>query len=209
MTANVLQKGLPTPFLSEEWRIAVAPEETYEALVSEPAAPNGLIVRLAVIVLVFATIAAVILTGRMTVALVATAIVTWSFVLVLQIIISMCVVLSASTRRVSVGRALDLWFASHLPYSLWLMLIASWLIFAATFPPFVMVLTVIAPAAWTVIITLAFCRVVLGVSARGARWRVALQQSLAWLCVVAYLVFASGGPTSLVTYLARQLGLRP
>ena len=207
MTTNALHKGFPTPF-SEEWRIAVAPAETYNALVSEPDASSRLVVRVTVILLVFATIASVILTGRITVALVATAVVTWGFVLVLQILIGTLVILSASTRRVGVVRALDLWFASHLPYSLWLLLIASWLIFAATFPPFVMVLTVVVPAVWTVVIARAFCQVVLGVSARGARWRVALHQSLAWLCVMAYLVFASGGPTSLVTYLARQVGLR-
>ena len=207
MTANVLHKGLPTPF-SEEWRIAVAPEETYAALVREPAAAYGLLARAAVLLLVFATIASIILTGRITATLVATAAVTWAFVVVLQIVIGAVVILSASTRRVGVARALDLWLASHLPYSLWLLMIASWLIFAATFPPFIMTLTVIVPAAWTVIIAAAFCRVVLDVSARGARWRVALHQSLAWLCVMAYLVFASGGPTSLVTYLARQVGLR-
>lgn len=195
------------PF-SEEWRIAVAPGKTYAALASDPAASNQLFARVALILLVFATIASAILTDRITIPLVATAVLTWSFVLVLQSMIGIVVILSATTRRIGVVRALDLWFASHLPYSLWLLLIASWIGLAETFPPFVLVLSVVVPAIWTSLIAWAFCRVVLGVSSRGAQWRVALHQSMAWLCVMGYLVFASGGPTSLVTYLARQFGLR-
>ena len=196
-----------TPF-SEEWRIAVAPRETYTALVSDPAASNQLFTRVALILLVFATIASTILTDRITIPLLATAALTWSFVLVLQSIIGTLVILSATRRRIGVVRALDLWFASHLPYSLWLLLIASWFGLAETFPPFALVLSVIVPAVWTSLIARTYCRVVLEVSVRGAQWRVVLQQSMAWLCVMAYLAFASGGPTSLVTYLARQLGLR-
>jgi hypothetical protein len=207
MTTNVVQNGLPT-LMSEEWRVAVAPRETYAALVSDPGASSQLFARVALILLVFATIASTILTDRITIPLVATGTLSWSFVLVLQIAIGTLIILSAPTRRVSVVRALDLWFASHLPFSLWLLLIASWFGLAETFPPFVLVLSVVVPAIWTSLIAWAYCRVVLGVSVRGAQWRVALHQSMAWLCVIAFLIFASGGPTSLVISLARQIGLR-
>lgn len=207
MTTGVLRRGSRPP-LSDEWRVAVAPQQTYAALVSDPAAPTQLVARIALILLVFATIASAILTGRITIPLVANGALAWCFVLVLQIAIGTLVILSAPTRRVGLVRALDLWLASHLPYSLWLLLIALWFGVAETFPPFALVLTVIVPALWTSLIGRAYCRAVLGVSARGAHWRVAVHQSMAWLCVTAYLVFASGGPTSLVTYLARQVGLR-
>ena len=97
MTPNVLQKGLPTPFLSEEWRIAIAPEEAYTALVNDPAASSRLLARLGLIWLLMATIAAVIVTGRITVGLLVTAALSWSFVLVLQMLIGMLVI------RVSAG----------------------------------------------------------------------------------------------------------
>jgi len=207
MTPNVLQKGLPTPFLSEEWWIAIAPEEAYTALVNDAAASPGLPARLGVIWLLFATIASVIVTGRITVGLVVAAALSWSFVLVLQALIGTLVIWSAPARRVPAVRALDLWFASHLPYSLWLLAMASWFFIVTTFPPFSLALTVVVPAAWTCVISRAYCRAVLGASARGARWGVAVHQTMAWLCVAAYLAFASGGPTSLIAYFSRQLGL--
>jgi len=207
MTSNVLQKGLPTPFLSEEWRIAIAPEKTYTALVNDAAASSRLLARLVLILLFMATIAAVIVTGRITVGLLVTAALSWSFVLVLQMLIGMLVIQSAPARRVGFARALDLWFASHLPYSLWLLMMATWLFVVASFPPFALALTVVVPAVWTGVISLAYCRAVLVASARGARRRVAVHQAIAWLCVAAYLAFASGGLTSLIAYLSRQLGL--
>jgi len=215
MTPNVLQKGLPASFLSEEWRIAVAPGKAYRALVSDSTASTlrkrhgrRLLARVALIWLLMATIASVIVTGRITVPLLLSAALSWSFVLVLQLVIGTVVIQSAPARPVGFARALDLWCASHLPYSLWLLLMAAWLCLAATFPPFNLVLTVVIPAAWTVAISWAYCREVLGASAHGVRWRVALQQLLAWLCVAAYLMFASGGFSSLAVYLSRQLGLR-
>jgi len=193
---------------TEEWRIAIAPGQAYRALVNEPMAPGRLLARLGLISLLMATIASVIVTGRITVSLLLSAALSWSFVLVLQVVIGTVVIRSAPARRVGFARALDLWFASHLPYSLWLLLLSTWFYLVAMFPPFTLVLTVVVPAAWTVAISSAYCREVLGASAHGARWRVALQQLLAWSCVAAYLVFASGGFTSLAVYLSRQLGLR-
>ena len=207
MNTNVLQKGLPTPF-SEEWRVAVAPERAYSTMVDDAAAPNRLLVRVGLVLLLFATIASIVLTSRITVGLLVTAALSWSFVIVLQLLIGMLVIASAPARRVSAVRALDLWFASHVPYSLWLLLIASWVVAVGTFPPFPLVLSIVVPAAWTAIIARAYCRVVLGLPSPAAQWRVVLHQSAAWLCVVVYLVYASGGPTSLVTYFARQFGLR-
>ena len=206
MTPEVLQSGLPTRF-SDEWRIAIAPGEAYRALVNEPTASNRLFARLGLIWLTMAAIASAIVTGRITVPLLLGAALSWSFVLVLQVVIGTVVIQSAPARRVGFVRALDLWFASHLPYSLWLLLMSTWFYLVATFPPFALALSVVVPAAWTVAISRAYCREVLGASARGARWRVALQQLLAWLCVAAYLAFASGGVTSLAVYLSRQLGL--
>jgi hypothetical protein len=206
MNSSVVQRGIPTPF-SEEWHVAVAPERTYSALV-EAGAPHRLFSRLGLILLLFATVASLILTRRITVGLIATAALTWSFVLVLQIVVGVLVIATAPARRVGMARALDLWFASHLPYSLWLLVIASWILAVETFPPFPLVVSILVPAAWTAFISRAYGRVVLGLPTRSAHWRVALHQSMAWLCVITYLVFASGGPMSLAIYLTRQFGLR-
>src|SRR5262245_57745018 len=67
--------------------------------------------------------------------------------------------------------ALDLWFAGHLPYSLWLLIAFACMGAAANGPLRLLITSAIIPAVWTACIVAAFCRVVLGTSPSGARWR--------------------------------------
>jgi hypothetical protein len=62
---------------------------------------------------------------RITVALFASSIVSFGFVVLIQMAVGAGIIVSAGSRRASMTRALDLWFAGHVPYSLWLLVVAA------------------------------------------------------------------------------------
>jgi hypothetical protein len=194
--------------LSDEVRVALFPGRAYAVLCDEPVtAPTlSLLKRAALPLLWLALLMSMMVTARVTAGIVATAALCWSFVVLLQMATGAALVASAPARSVSRRRALDLWFAAHLPYSLWLIVPATWNTLTGDLAPGAVLLTSLVPLVWTVWIASAFCRTVLGTTRSGARLRLGLHQAVTVVLVVGYVLFA-GGLAGVTRYLARQFGL--
>jgi hypothetical protein len=201
------RRALQLP-LSDELRVALCPRRAYAMLASEPEASptRALVTRASLPLLWIALLISMMVTLRVTVGIILTAALCWCFVMLLQGLAGVGLIASAPNRRVSRRRALDLWFAAHLPYSLWLILPATWSTLRGDLPPGVLLLTVLVPLAWTLWIGSIYCQTVLCTSRGGARLRLAVHQIFVWLLVIAYILFG-GGVAGLTRYLARQFGM--
>jgi len=182
-----------SPF-SSELQIALAPQASYQRFLSALLPGRWHVLRrLAVIVLVIAVMSPIMAVQRVTLGLVATAALSWSFAVVLQSIVGLAIVVSAPARRIAVLPALDLWFAGHVPYSLW-MLVAFGLTATMTSANMrLVILSAVVPAIWTAIIVAAFCRTVLGSTPSGARWRAGAHFVAIWAITFSYIAWAAGG----------------
>jgi len=183
----------PTTF-ALELRVALAPARAYRELTRLKPAGTWLVAleRPAFIALLIGTLVAISSTGRVTLGLVSSIAMCWSFVPVLQLLAGAIVIASCRGRAVAMPRALDLLFAGHLPWSLWLLAAAAWVAsvpFASQGP---LGLTMLIPAAWTAYIVFAFCRTVLGVTTHGAVLRTAAHQAIVWTLAGTYVVLATG-----------------
>jgi hypothetical protein len=194
--------------VSDDVRVAFAPDETWRALLDDavtPSLPRTLAqVALANAVLVF--MMPLMVTGHVTIGSLAFSALCWGFVAALQAGLGAAIVSSSPARRVGVLRGLELWFTAHLPFSLWLLVVAAFVMYTNRLAQLWVLATAIIPAVWTNVLLRSFCRVVLGRSARDAGRRVAFAQTAAWLLVLAYVLFAAGGANGVLTFVARQLG---
>jgi hypothetical protein len=179
--------------VSPELRIMLRPALAYEALLAAP--PHGPFLALrrpALVALVIGTAIAVSATGRVTAWLVLDLALCWSFAPLLQVATA-AVLLRSPLSRVGTGVRMDLWFAGHGPWSLWLLAVA---VCYASFPAtrrieYPILATAIVPAAWTAIIGTAFCRTILLDTPARAWARVALHQAVTWTIVFGYITLAS------------------
>ena len=170
------------------------PSAAYESLAAAPVLGERFVAlrRPALVALLLGTTMAVSATGRVTAGLVLDLAACWAFVPALQMATAAAIVRSPRS-IVRAARRLDLWFAGHAPWSLWMLLVAvCFMSFPATrrieYP---ILMTAIVPATWTAIIGSAFCRAVLR-DTRGQAWRrVAVHQAVTWTIVFAYIGAAS------------------
>lgn len=180
---------------SREVQIALAPDKTYHQLVAkdEDVSVGRMLRRPLVVLVVIGTAVPIMAVQRVTLTLLAASMVSFSFVIAIQLLVGAAIVASAGSRQVGFPRALDLWFAGHLPYSLWLLMVAA--VFASL--PYGsldgLVLLAVMPAAWTAVIVAAFCRQVLGTSRAGARWRAAAHFVLTWAIAFELMAWSAGG----------------
>lgn len=187
------------PYLDGIWStdvaIALTPDQTFERLITNKPAVQvlSLIARLFLVLFAIAIVVPIMAVQRVTAALVATAALSWSFVLVIQIIVAVCVILSSRARRVGVLHALDLWFAGHIPYSLWMLGMATLAANSHVVDPVFLFITAVVPAAWTAWVVAAFCRRVLNVDRTGARRRAAAHQAVVWAIALQYAALTTGG----------------
>ena len=200
MISETPQAGLKTRLyerdsvFSSELQIALAPQASYQRFRSA-VLPGRLHVlrRLALIVLVIAVMAPIMAVQRVTLGLVATAALSWSFVVALQAMVGIGLIASAPSRSVGALQALDLWFAGHLPYSVWMLCAFGLTAMAKTGPIRLVILSAVVPAIWTAIIVAAFCRTVLGTTPSGARWRAVAHFVSIWAITLGYIAWAAGG----------------
>jgi hypothetical protein len=197
--------------LSIETLVAFAPDAAYSQLLTEesPRAWWPLFARLATILLVIGVIVPLMAVQQVTIGLVATAAVSWSFVLAIQALVGASVILSAPARRVRALRALDMWFAGHLPYSLWMLVVAALMAGTTSAGLAFIVLSALVPAAWTAMIVSAFCRTVLDTTRTGARWRSAAHQIIVWAIGLTYVAWSAGGWFQIVRTTTRIAHLLP
>jgi hypothetical protein len=183
--------------VSPELRIAVSPERTYRDLVRE-AAENDLLTvlrRPALVALITGTALAMAATGVLPGRLLLSTVICWSFAPLVQVIAAAAVIASVPRREIAMGRALDLLFAGHAPWSLWLLSFGA----AAAWGPGDVVSaaalwTLPLPILWTAWILRAFFRSVLNTTPRGALVRTALHQGIIWTIGGAYVITAISWP---------------
>jgi hypothetical protein len=181
--------------LSTEAQIALAPDKTYRALVAdnEPVGVWRMLRRPLIVLVVIATAVPIMAVQRITLVLFAFSIASFGFVVLIQMLVGAGIIASARSRRVSMSRALDLWYSGHVPYSFSLLVVAA--VFAAT--PYAsldgLVALAVFPAVWTARIVAAFCRQVLGTSTAGARWRAASHFVVTWAIAFELVALSAGG----------------
>jgi len=146
-----------------------------------------------VVLLVIATAVPIMAVQRITLGLLASSIASFGFVVLIQMVVGAAFIASARSRRATLPRALDLWFAGHLPYSLGLLATAAAFATSPWASLDLLVALAAIPAAWTAGIVAAFCRHVLGSSPAGARWRAAVHFIVIWTIAFELVALSAGG----------------
>ena len=170
-----------------------APRRAYAAALGQPAVGSWRAVRRpALVALLLGTGSAFSATGHVTIGLLLSGFVCWSFVPLLQMAAAGAIMRSSTSRTLPFGRRIDLWFMGHMPWSLW--------IFAATLAmgsarkgwrvEWPIIVSALIPIAWTSVIAASFCRVVLADPPRVARARTALHQAVTWTIALIYIANA-------------------
>jgi hypothetical protein len=179
-----------------------APGAAYRRLAEAPPAP-GAWVLLRRPLLLAALIGAVVClgtTGSLPPRLWPGASLCWSIVPGFQLALGAALVRLGGRGPLRTSSALDLLFVSHAPWSLWILGATAWAapelpIGSYAWPSaFPLLVTAVVPLAWTAVLTFAYCRAVLGLSAPGAAFAVLLYELAVWSAAVAYvsLVTARG-----------------
>jgi hypothetical protein len=142
-------------------------------------------------------------TGRVTVPLLLSTTAYWSFAFVWQLLAA-AIATRAAHVPLSFAQRLDLFFAGHAPWSLWLLIAAAWSqVFPAHADLYIVLCTSAVPAVWTSIIVFVFCTGALGLEHRQAIVRTLLHQSLIWLLAFVYIAWAVALPARASALLAR------
>ena len=129
-------------------------------------------------------------TGRVTAPLVTSLTLSWCWTVLWQLLAAAVIVRSAPV-PLTLAQRIDLLFAGHAPWSLWLLTMAAW---SRLFPQFTdlyaILVTVVVPAAWTTLIVHGFCSGALGLPQRGAIRRTIAHQALIWGLAFFYVAWA-------------------
>ena len=191
--------------LSLDARIALAPETTYRELVGRnaPATRWLVIARPALVLLVIAVMLPIMALHMITAGLVLTFAAAWSVVLAIQIVMATAMIASAPARAVGFGRALDLWFAGHLPYNAWVVLMPITTSLAQGHALDAIAVTFAGAVVWSAFISSAFCRTVLGAPPAVARRRTAIHLIVMLAVALTLAVWAAGGVDAITSYIQR------
>ena len=176
-------------------RLALSPTKTYCELIAEPERGTWLraLERIAFVAILIGTAVTLSSARRLPPGLVLMGIVCWSFVPITQWLIGLVVIGRAPGRPLSVPRCLELLFAGHLPWSLWMLVFIGFDTFTPVpIPLVIQVLSLLVPAVWTTIILSAFCRIVLGCTPARAHLLIVAHQAMTWTAFFGYVVLVSG-----------------
>jgi hypothetical protein len=171
-----------------------APAATYRALIEKPTSGrwrDALAGPLFTAIL-FGTLTAMGATRRVTLGLVVSGIVCWSFVPAIQLLTGIAVIRSVRGRTASIARDVELWFLAHGPWSLCLLALMVFTLWRTTTPNTpVMVVGLGITVVWNAVILRAFCRTVLGDAARASLVRVLWHQAVTWAFVGVYIALVT------------------
>lgn len=182
--------------LSTELRLALAPAVTYRRLVESRADTTwrGALAPLLLALALIGSFAAILATRRVTFGLVVTTTASWSFALLLQACAASVLIASSRRRLVSMPRAFELLFLGHAPWSLWMLAVMALVIVWNPGTTLELILaSAVLPIGWTAVILSAFCQIVLGTTADGARLRTAVHQTCIIGIILSYVAWAAGG----------------
>jgi hypothetical protein len=168
--------------MSAELRLILAPRDTYAALARIP--DRGTVLsalrRPLLVAAVLGASTAIAATGRVTPSLLLSMTICWSFVVVLQVAVALSLIARPAQRTVGLPRALDLFFASHAPWSLWMLAAAAWAPSPIGRPMWPVLAAALVPIALTPLMIAAFFREVLEMDPRHAVARTAAHQAITW-----------------------------
>jgi hypothetical protein len=194
--------------ISTELRLALAPERIYRELLTRDmrATHWQILARPATVLLVIAVAIPMMALHRVTLRLVAATAILWSVAVAIEFVAAWCIVRSADSRQVSTAQAIDLWFAGHLPYSLWLLMLPIVTSSRSASAALEVVgLTSVVPIVWTTYIVAAFCRTVLRTTPAAGRWRAGIHVGAVVIVVAALFAISAGGGAALLSYALRRL----
>ena len=188
------REGAPQLF-ADDVHVALAPGDAYQRLIEHAHGVSwrGTFRRPVLVLLVIGVACGIAATGRATVSLVASGMVLWSWVILVQIAAGLLIISTSRTRRASIPSALDLLFVGHLPWSLWVCAAAAWAASDAPFMAPVHVVTALIALPWTVHILYAFTRTVLAATPKDALVRTLAHQGLTWAVALWFAASTSGG----------------
>ena len=168
--------------MSPEIALIVAPGRTYAALaVSETRiGAVGALRRPLLAAVVLGTSMAMSCTRHVTPALVFSTTLLLSIVIIGQVVIAIVVTSGNDVKAIGRARALDLFFASHAPWSLWLLAAAVWVPSTLGLPSAPLWLAALVPMVLTPRIIAAYFREVHGFDRRRAVVRTIAHQALTW-----------------------------
>ena len=187
-------------------QLALEPEVTYRRLVAEAAGPSWrrVAARLVLVALTFAVIVPIMATHAVTIGLVLVSAAAWCFVPLVQAAMAFVAIAPARGRSVNLARAFELWFAGHLPYTAWLLLLPIVVRISQRLHFDLVIATLAGAIIWASIVEAAYCRVVLNASPSAARVRVTAHQALMLTLVGAGVLWAAGGVAATFSSLARM-----
>jgi len=191
--------------VSTDVQLAFAPDATYRQLLAQnrPIRWWRALARPALALLLIAVVVPMMVTHAITAGLVLTSAAAWGFVVAIQLAIGAIFVAPAPASGVAFWRAMDLWFAGHMPYSLWILLLPF--LTSSAVPPHDMIgVSILAPLVWTSVITSAFFRTVLGMDASTARRRAVFHLMIVVVIVSAVGLSAAGGIPATLGYVMRR-----
>ena len=138
---------------------------------------------MALVAVIVGASTAIAATGRITLSLVATGALWWSLVPVLQLATGL--VLVAGVGGGSLPLRLERYFATHWPWSLWIVAFhATLLLLPARWLGLWLAASGAIPLVWTAWLLRQFCRRELGLDARAAWRRVAVHQAITYAALV-------------------------
>jgi hypothetical protein len=168
--------------MSPEIALILSPRGTYASLAREGRRASLLtaVRRPLLVAAVLGASIAIGATGHVTPGLLLSTTLCWSFVVVVQAVIALALIAGPARRTVGVARAVDLFFAGHAPWSLWLLAAAAWAPSPVGRPLTPVLVAAIVPLVLTPRIVSAFFREVLELDPRHAAARTAAHQVMTW-----------------------------
>ena len=189
--------------MSSELRLIFSPRDTYARLARVPSVigPVRALRRPLVAAIALGVSVAIAATGHVTPLLVLSVTACWSLAIAIQAAIALALIAGPAQRTVGLSRAFDLFFASHLPWSLWFLAAAAWVPSPLGRPLTPVLVAAVAPIVLTPRMIAAFFREVLEMDPRAARARTALHQGITWLAFLALAGWAIALPPRVVEWL--------
>jgi hypothetical protein len=179
--------AIPVITTSHAWRLMRDPAGEYRQRVAQSTTGRWTraLATPVLLTLLLGVVTSVAGAGRVTITLVLSGALCWSFVVVLQLMTGVALIRSAPSKRVDLARGVELLFDGHGPWSLWLVGIG---VLLSIFPSQnIMVGSALVAFAWTARILRRFGEDVLGLSPAASLARVLAHQAATAVLIVLYV----------------------
>ncbi|HYT69584.1 MAG TPA: hypothetical protein VEL51_24405 [Vicinamibacterales bacterium] len=172
--------------MNPELRLIAAPGPTYAALARAPSriGPITALRRPLLVAMIIGCSTAILATRHATPSLVLSTTICWSVVVLIQIAIALAVIAAPARRTVGIPRALDLFFAAHAPWSLWMLALIARSPTAGERTLVPVLVAALVPIVLTPRILAAFFREVLELDPREAIRCTIAHQAITWSVLI-------------------------